>query len=110
MEIDRRFAFSGHAIGVAAHSHRIDDVHDLDHNIPALGSSAIPIVGGHSRHRVATFCYTASHPRQITLLSAQKFGTMTRGKCLPTKQFETKMGAVVRALAIVEEWHVDLVE
>jgi hypothetical protein len=110
MEIDKRFAFSGHAIGVAAHFHRIDDVHDLDHNIPALGSSAIPIVGGHSRHRVANFCYTASHPRQITLLSAQKVETMARGKCLPNKQFETEIGAVVRSLSVVEKLHVDLVE
>jgi len=110
MEIDKRFAFSGHAIGVAAHIHRIDDVSDLDHNIPTLGSSAIPIVGGHSRHRVANFCYTASHPRHITLLSAQRVETMARGKCLPNKQFETEIGAVVRSLSVVEKLHVDLVE
>jgi hypothetical protein len=110
MEIDKRFAFSGHAIGVAAHFHRIDDVHDLDHNIPALGSSAIPIVGGHSRHRVANFCYTASHPRHITLLSAQKVETHARGKCLPNKQFETEIGAVVHSVSFVEKLHVDLVE
>jgi hypothetical protein len=110
MEIDQRFHFSGHAIGTAAHFHRIDDVHDLDHNIPTLGSSAIPSVGGHSRHRVANFCYTASHPRHITLLSAQKVETMARGKCLPNKQFETEIGAVVRSLVVVEKLHVDLVE
>src|SRR5437773_5278948 len=110
MEIDKRFAFSGHAIGVAAHFHRIDDVHDLNHNIPTLGSSAIPIVGGHSRHRVANFCYTASHPRHITLLSAQKVETFARGKCLQNKQFETEIGAVVRSLTVVEKLHVDLVE
>jgi len=110
MEIDKRFAFSGHAIGVAAHFHRIDDVHDLDHNIPALGSSAIPIVGGHSRHRVANFCYTASHPRHITLLSAQKVETHARGKCLPNKQFETEISAVVHSVSFVEKLHVDLVE
>jgi len=110
MEIDKRFVFSGHAIGAAAHFHRIDDVHDLDHNIPALGSSAIPIVGGHSRHRVANFCYTASHPRRITLLSAQRVETSARGKCLPNHQFLTEIGAVVRSLSVVEKLHVDLVE
>jgi hypothetical protein len=110
MKIDERFAFSGHAIGVAAHFHRIDDVHDLDHNIPTLGSSAIPIVGGHSRHRVANFCYTASHPRHITLLSAQKVETHARGNCLPNKQFETEIHAVVHSVRFVDKLHVDLVE
>ncbi len=110
MEIDKRFVFSGHAIGAAAHFHRIDDVHDLDHNIPALGSSAIPSVGGHARHRVANFCYTASHPRRITLLSAQKVETHARGKCLPHMQFETAISAVVHSLSVVEKLHVDLVE
>src|SRR5258708_22825398 len=110
MKTDERFAFSGHAIGVAAHFHRIDDVHDIDHNIPTLGSSAIPIVGGHSRHRVANFCYTASHPRHITLLSAQKVETHARGKCLPNKQFETEIHAVVHSVRFVDKLHVDLVE
>jgi|SRR5579872_1791474 len=110
MKIDERFYFSGHAIGVAAHFHRIDDVHDLDHRIPTLGSSVIPSVGGQSRHRVAHFAYTASHPRHITLLSARKAETMARGKCLPNQQFETEISAVVHSLTLVEKLHVDLVE
>src|SRR5260370_41051288 len=110
MKLDERFVFSGYAIGVAAHFHRIDDVHDLDHNSPTLGSSAIPSVGGLSRQRVANFCYTASHPRHITLLSAQKVETHARGKCLPNKQFETEIGAVVHSVSFVEKLHVDLVE
>src|SRR5260370_15541241 len=110
MKLDERFVFSGYAIGVAAHFHRIDDVHDLDHNIPTLGSSAIPSVGGLSRQRVANFCYTASHPRHITLLSAQKVETHARGKCLPNKQFETEIGAVIHSVRFVEKLHVDLVE
>lgn len=110
MDLEKRFVFSGHAIGVAAHFHRIDDVQDLDHNIPALGSSAIPSVGGHALHRVENFAYTASHPRQITLLSAQDAETQARGKCLPNKQFETEISAVVHSLHVVEKFHVDLVE
>ena len=110
MKIEERFYFSGHAIGVAAHFHRIDDTHDLDHRIPTLGSSAIPSVGGHSRHRVANFAYTAGHPRHITLVSAQKAETMARGKCLPNQQFETEIYAKVHSLWLVEKLHVDLVE
>ena len=109
MEIDRRFAFSGHVIGAAAHIHRIDDVHDLDHNIAALGSSAIPIVGGHSHHRVAHFCYTASHPRKLSLLSAQRVETTAHGKCLPNQQYLSEISATVKSLGVVEKMHVDLV-
>jgi hypothetical protein len=110
MEIDQRFHFSGHAIGAAAHFHRIDDVHDLDHNIPALGCSAIPSVGGHHQHQVSDFTYATDYPRKITLLSAQHAETTARGTCLPNKQFETEIGAVVRSLSVVEKLYVDLIE
>ena len=110
MDIDKRFYFSGHAIGAAAHFHRIDDVHDLDHNIPALGCSSIPSVGGHHQHQVSDFTYAAAYPRRITLLSAQHAETTARGTCLPNKQFETEIGAVVRSLSVVEKLYVDLIE
>src|SRR5207237_10716984 len=71
MEIDKRFVFSGHAIGVSAHFHRLDDLHNLKHFIPTLGSSVLPPVGGLSHHQVKNFCYSADEPKRRMLLSAK---------------------------------------
>jgi hypothetical protein len=110
MEIDRRFVFSGHAIGAAAHFHRLDDLHNLNHVIPTLGSSAIPAVGGRSHHLVTNQLFTAEKPRKRTLLSAQHSETTAVGRKIDDTHFETELGVVVRSVDVLEKLHADLVE
>lgn len=109
MEIDKRFVFSGHAIGVSAHFHRLDDVHNLKHFIPTLGSSVLPPVGGLSHHEVKNFFYTADEPRRRVLLSAQHAEATAQGT-EANDQFETETHVLVRGVSVVEKLHVGLVE
>lgn len=109
MEIDKRFVFSGHAIGVSAQFHRLDDVHNLKHFIPTLGSSVLPPIGGRSHHKVANFCFSVQEPRRRTLLMAQHVETTAHGR-KEEDQFETEIHALVRDVSVVEKLHVDLVE
>jgi len=109
MEIDKRFIFSGHAIGVSAHFHRLGDIHNLKHFIPTLGSSVLPPVGGLSHHQVANYCYTADEPKRRTLLSAQHVEATAQGT-EAGDQFETETRIFVRGVSVVEKLHVDLVE
>lgn len=108
MEIDERFIFSGHAIGASAHFHKLDDLENLDHAIPTLGSSVLAPVGGFSHHVVANFCYVVNEPRRRTLLAAQHAETRARGR-ERHDQWETEVEAKVRGVSVLEKFHVDFV-
>jgi hypothetical protein len=109
MKIDKRFMFSGHAIGVSAHFHRLDDVHNLNHFIPTLGSSVLSPVGGRSHHEVKNFFYTADEPRRRILLSAQHVEATAHGS-ETDDQFETETRVFVRGVSVLEKLHVGVVE
>ena len=101
MKIDKRFMFSGHAIGVSAHFHRLDDVHNLNHFIPTLGSSVLSPVGGRSHHEVKNFFYTVDEPRRRILLSAQHVEATAHGS-ETDDQFETETHVLVRGVSVLE--------
>ena len=109
MEIDKRFVFSGHAIGVNASFHRLDDVHNLKHFIPTLGSSVLPPVGGLSYHKVANFCYRVDEPKRRTLLAVTHAEATAHGQ-EADDQFETEVRIQVRGVSVLDKLHVDLVE
>jgi hypothetical protein len=110
MDVDRRFMFSGHALGVAAHFHRLDDLENLDHAIPAMASSLIPVTGGRSHQEHKNQVHTADKPRQRTLLSVGHAESTAIGRTLDDTHFETEIHAIVRNLALLDQLHVDLVE
>ncbi len=110
MEIDKRFEFSGHAIGAAAHFHRLDDLENLNHVIPTLGQSAIPVVGGHSHHQVQHKCFSADRPRKRVLLALEHAEATSTGRFIDDTHFETEIGAVVRSIDILEKLHAEAVE
>src|ERR1041385_7079105 len=99
MQIEERFIFSGHAIGASAHFHKLDDVHNLDHAIPTLGSSVVPSVGGLSHHKVSNFSYVVNEPRRRTLLSAQHVEVSARGRELHD-QYETETEILVKEVSV----------
>lgn len=110
MQIDRRFAFSGHAIGASAHFHRLDDHKNLSHVIPTLGSSAIPIAGGRSHQVVKNQTFSADEPRKRNLLTAEHAEALAIGRAVDDSNYETEIGAIVRGLHILDGFHVDVVE
>jgi hypothetical protein len=109
MEIDKRFVYSGHAIGAAAHFHRLDDLHDLDHVVPTQAASALSPVGGLSHNQASNFCFKVDQPRCRELLSVGHAETRASGKQVGNLH-ETEVLAIIQSAAVVEKLHVDLVE
>ena len=109
MEIVERFIFSGHVIGASAHFHKLDNLENIYHPIPVLGSAVVPIVGGLAQHKVENFSYTVDEPRRRTLLAARHVEARAHGREYGDR-YETEIETQVRGLSVLEKLHVDLVE
>lgn len=103
--MSKDYLFSGHALGVAAQFHRLDEAQNLNHVIPTLGASVLAPTGGHSRSRVIHYAYTVDQPRKRTLLSVRKIKTAVSGRDLGNR-FETEVEADVEAVHVVEKLHI----
>src|SRR5271165_5772943 len=109
MEIDKRFVFSGSAVGAAAHFYHLDNV-PVDHVVPTIGSSAIPIVGGRTHHKVGPQTHSTDHPRNRILLSVEQVETLAFGKEVSPRKYATEIGAIVNGLSVLEKLHAELIE
>src|SRR5581483_7931526 len=109
MTMDRRIVFSGQAIGVGLHFNHFDNV-KVDHAIPAMGATAIPIVGGASHQKISNQRHTVDHPRHRTVLEVGEVESNSVGRILSDTEFATEIHCIVRALAILEQLYVDNVE
>ena len=107
--MDRRIVFSGQAIGVGLHFNHFDNV-KVDHAIPAMGATAIPIVGGASHQKISNQRHTVDHPRHRTVLEVGEVESNSVGRILSDTEFATEIHCIVRALAILEQLYVDNVE
>jgi hypothetical protein len=87
----------------------LDDVENLNHRIPALGASVLPVTGGLSTAHVANYSYVVDHPRHITLLSARRVDSSAEGREFGDR-FETEVGAEVESIRVVEKLHVDFIK
>jgi hypothetical protein len=103
--MSKHYIFSGHALGVAAQFHRLDEAHNLNHVVPTLGASVLAPTGGFSRSRVIHYAYTVDQPRKRTLLSVRKIKTAVSGRDLGNR-FETEVEADIEALHLVEKLHI----
>ena len=103
-----RFIFAGHAVGVAAQFHRLDEISNLNHSIPTLGASVLSVTGGLSKSHVSNFCFEVDHPRRRKLVSVRHIDTNAEGRTLPDK-FETEVESEIRSVGIVEKLHIDRV-
>jgi len=103
--MSKEYTFSGHAFGVAAQFHRLDEAQNLCHVVPTLGASVLAPTGGHSRSRVLHYAYTVDQPRKRTLLSVRRIKTAVSGRDLGNR-FETEVEADIEAVQFVEKLHI----
>jgi hypothetical protein len=103
-----RFMFAGHAIGAAAQFHRLDETQNLNHMIPTLGASVLPVTGGRSESHVPPFRYDVELPRRRCLLAVDRIDTWAEGRDRGDR-FETELSIDIAGLMVVEKLHIDSV-
>jgi len=103
-----RFMFAGHAIGAAARFHRLWDQTNLNHIIPALGTSVIPGSGGRSDSHADPYRYHVKEPRPCCLFEVQRVDTFADGRDA-NGVIQSEVKAEVVGLGVVEKLRCDLV-
>jgi hypothetical protein len=106
---EERYLYSGHTVGASAQFHRLDNVENLNHRIPALGASVLPVTGGLATAHVTDYSYVVDHPRHRTLLSVRRVDSSAEGREYGDR-FETEVGAEVESIRVVEKLHVDFIK
>jgi len=96
-------------VGAAAQFHRLDDLENLDHVVPTLGASVLPVTGGLSKGHASHYCFEVDQPRKFTLISVRRIDTFAAGRTLRNR-FETEIEAEIEALRVVEKLNVGLVK
>jgi hypothetical protein len=102
----QRYVYSGHTVGASAQFHRLDDVENLNHVIPTLGASVLPVTGGLSTGHAESYSFDVDQPRQRTLLSVARVDSTASGKEFPDR-FETEIEAEIESIHVVEKLHID---
>jgi hypothetical protein len=103
-----RYMFAGHAIGAAARFHRLDEAENLNHVIPTLGASVLPVTGGRSEARADSYRYDVDAPRRRRLFSVDKIETWVEGRG-GEERLETELSVEVGGVDVVEKLHIDTV-
>lgn len=105
----QRYLYSGHTVGASAQFNRLDKVKDLNHVIPTLGASVLPITGGLSRGHADNYAYHVDEPRHRTLLSVHRIDSTARGTEFADR-YETEIEAYIESIHVVEMLHIDAVK
>lgn len=103
-----RYMFAGHAIGAAARFHRLDETQNLNHVIPTLGASVLPVTGGRTESRAETYRFDVVAPRRRCLLAVDRVDTWVEGRGYEARN-ETELDIEVVGLHVVEKLHIDAV-
>lgn len=103
------YVFSGHAIGVAAHIHKLDDVLNLNHLIPTQAAAVLPGTGGLSEGHSANYCFAVDKPRKRTLVSVRQAHSIAAGRCFDDR-WETEVKTEVESVGILEKLDIDSVK
>lgn len=99
--------FAGHALGAAARFHRLDDLENLNHVVPALGASVLAATGGRSEaRRDDPYRFEVDQPRPRCLLAVDRVSTWVEGRA-PERRLETEINVEVDGLAVVEKLHIE---
>lgn len=106
--LDSRYLFKANAVGAAAHVTRIDPESNLYHVVPAVGSSALPIIGGHHRSEHTNFCFGVEKPRKLTILAVKSAVTHVEGK-KEGKAHRTIGHSTVRDFSLLDQVHAELI-
>jgi hypothetical protein len=103
------YVFSGHAVGMAAHFHKLDDVQNLNHLVPAQATSVLPATGGLSEAHISDYCYEVDQPRKRMLVCVRRADTKAEGRTFPDR-WETEINAEIEAVHVLEKLDVGLVK
>ena len=104
-----RFMFAGHAIGAAAQFHRLDELENLNHVIPTLAASVLPVTGGRSEgHLEKPYRFDVDQPRKRCLLAVDRIDTWAEGRG-NNGAYETELSVEIGGMQVVEKLHIDLV-
>jgi len=103
-----RYMYAGHAIGVGAQFDRLDEAENLDHVVPTLGASVIPVTGGRSQAHADTFRFEVRSPRRRCLVGVDRVDSWVEGR-ERRGRFETELSVDVVGLEVVEMLYIDLV-
>jgi len=104
-----RFMFAGHAIGAAAQFHRLDELENLNHVIPTLAASVLPVTGGRSEgHLDKPYRFDVDQPRKRCLLAVDRIDTWAEGRG-NNGAYETELSVEIGGMQVVEKLHIDLV-
>ena len=75
-----RYMFAGHAIGVSARFHRLDEKENLNHVVPTLGATVVPPSGGRSVAHGDPYRYDVNEPRKRCLFSVKRVESLSEGR------------------------------
>ncbi len=103
-----RYLYSGHTVGAAAQFHRLDD-DEVDHVIPTLAASVIPVTGGLSKNHADNYCYQVDHPSHRTLMAVRHIESMAAGREF-SNRFETEIETGIESIHILEKLHIEKIE
>jgi hypothetical protein len=98
----KNYIFSGHAVGVAAQFHCLDELDNLDHVVPTLAAAVLPPTGGLSHDERTNYCFSVDHPRKRTLVSVRRAHTKAQGKTLHDR-WDTEVEAEIDDVHVVEK-------
>jgi hypothetical protein len=109
MSAGKRYLFAGHAIGASAQFHKLDNLKKLNHVVPVLGASALPVTGGLSKSQVSNYCFEVDKPRRRTLVSVRHVESFAEGRELDGI-FETEVQAEIHAIEFVQKLHIEFIK
>lgn len=103
------FVYSGHAVGAAAHFHKLDDVKNLNHVIPTLGAAVLPGTGGKSTGHHENYAFQVDEPRKRTLLYVRRVDTRVEG-WPQGNEWVTEVEAEIESVRVLEKLDIGLVK
>lgn len=104
--IDRRFVYTGSAVGVGARITRIGKNDGLQFVVPVQGSSALPQTGGIAESKTGRFAHKIRHPERNVVVKVGS--TMTRASGLADgSSFRTEVTSAVKDVNFYDMLHID---
>lgn len=105
----KRYIYTGNAAGASASVTRIDEEDGLDHVVPTVGHSYLPVTGGRSHSKREHFCFMVEKPRKLTILSVKTVETHVTGKP-DNGGFVTVADVSMQGFSLLEQVTVDHLE
>jgi len=102
-----RYVFSGYAIGAAAHCHKMGNENlKSPIQVPALGASVLPSIGGLSESKVTNFAFEVSYPSRRNLVSVHRIHSKVEGATRGT-EYKTAIEAEIESITFIDKFHID---